>query len=338
MRFKNEDKQGFVSIVVAALIMIILSLITIGFTRLMQREQRQAIDRQLTRQALYAAESGINDVIESIRNGDLTEIEKMDCDVNDLPNDGVISDNGSIAYTCAMYDKTPGELLFSMSTSESKVTEMLTETGNNFDSITVNWAQEEGLNNVTSLPACGSAAATFPGAIAGNRVPLLRMDITNISTLSRDALINATDYLYLVPCLGSATSSYAFLSGGQGKVIQVGCIDGQTYPCSLTITGISGSNSYAARLKSVYDTAIVSIVGKEQVGGGATDDVEFDRAQTSIDVTARASDIVRRLRVAVPLGSAENPPEAVFQSFDGVCKLLSVDIESDPDRIIDGCN
>jgi hypothetical protein len=54
---------GFVSIIVCMIIMTILSLITIGFAQIMAREQRQALDRQLSSQAFYAAESGVNDAL-----------------------------------------------------------------------------------------------------------------------------------------------------------------------------------------------------------------------------------------------------------------------------------
>lgn len=177
---REREEQGFVAIVVAALIMVILSLITIGFTRMMQREQRQALDRQLTRQALYAAESGINDVYEYIRTADpmTLDVEKTECDVSMLPNGGVISDSGNVAYTCALYDKTPGELLYSVSTSDSKVTQLITETRNHFETVRLRWGQEEGLNDVSSLPTCGADANIFPAARAGN-VPMLRIDLTN---------------------------------------------------------------------------------------------------------------------------------------------------------------
>ncbi len=333
----KDKEHGFDAIVVASIKMVILSLITIGFTRMMQREQQQALDRQLTRQALYAAESGINDVYELLNDGDdstLAQIEKTECDVSDLPNDGVISDSTNVSYTCALYDKTPAELAYSVSTSDSKVSPLITESGRNFSSITLNWGQEKGLNNVDALPVCG-AATTFPAARSGN-VPLLRLDFTNISTLSRQSLIDSTDYLYLAPCKSGGTTTYNYAAGAKGTVVTVRCSAGAPLPCSLTINGLSG-NKYVARIHSVYDSSQVTINGLEQLGGGATGPVEFAQSQTSIDVTARATDVVRRLRVAVPLGQPDNPPESVFQSFDGICKLLSVDIVSSPARITDDC-
>jgi Tfp pilus assembly protein PilX len=334
MTTDKKQEQGFVAIVVAALIMVILSLITIGFTRMMQREQQQAVDRQLTRQALYAAESGINDVYNGLVDGTLAQIEKTDCDVSGLPNDGVISESTNVAYTCVLYDKTPGELNYSISTSDSKVSPLKTESGRIFSSVTIRWSQEKGLNNIPGLPDC-AAAGVFPASRAGN-VPLLRVDFSNTTTLARDNLINSTDYLYLAPCRGAGTATYRYVAGAKGTVVPVVCAAGAALPCTLTINGLA-SNSYVARIRSVYDSAQVSIDGLEQLGGGATGPAEFADSQTSIDVTARAADVVRRLRVAVPIGQPNNSPESVLQAFDGVCKLLSVDLVSVPNRVTDNC-
>src|ERR1039458_10050844 len=65
----KDDQSGFASIVIASVIILVLSLITVGFAQLMQREQRSALDRQLSSQAYYAAESGINDAVSAINSG-----------------------------------------------------------------------------------------------------------------------------------------------------------------------------------------------------------------------------------------------------------------------------
>ncbi len=342
----TRPEAGFVAIIVASLIMIILSLITIGFTRIMQREQRQTLDRQLSRQALYAAESGINDIYGALQANPNLPAEKTDCDVenplsNGQPNPaidaGSLSSDGNIAYTCALYDKTPTELVYSLNTSESRVTELKTDSGNPFSTMRFRWANEQGNNAIDSLPNCGPDAGNFPASRSGV-VPLIRIDITNTSTLSRDALINSTDYLYLAPCQGGSATTYAYSpASSPGKVIGVSCVAGQELPCDITITGFS-SNAYAGRFRSVYDSARLVISATEITPTGGIETVEFRQAQTSIDVTAKATDVVRRLRVAIPVAGVNSPPEAVFQAFDGVCKLLAVDasIPAAP-RVIDSC-
>ena len=120
---RNPKEQGFVAIIVAALIMIILSLITIGFTRIMQREQRQSLDRQLSRQALYAAESGINDVYSSLKNNPNLPEQKTTCDVvgqiggqdNPALNGGKIDESGQIEYTLSLIHISEPTRLLSIS-------------------------------------------------------------------------------------------------------------------------------------------------------------------------------------------------------------------------------
>lgn len=346
LMFNKQSKQdGFVSIIVAALIMIVLSLITIGFTRLMQREQRQALDRQLTRQALYAAESGINDVYNSLQANPALPAEKTTCDVsgnvggqpNPAVNNGIIDSNGLIAYTCALYDKTPTELVYSLGTNESKIVELKTDSGLPFNQLTFSWGNEQGNNDVSTLPGCGVSAGVFPASRSG-QTPLLRIDITDIMTLNRDQLINRTDHLYVAPCSGSSVATnHAYLSTAKGTVLQVPCSSTTALPCTFSISGLNSSAAYLLRIRSIYDSAQVVISALEQTGAGSTETVEFRQAQTSIDVTAKANDIVRRLRVTMPIAGANSPPESVFQSFDGICKLLGVDAVSSPARVIDSC-
>jgi Tfp pilus assembly protein PilX len=62
IRIRNirHAEQGLVSIVVTMIFLIVLSLIVVGFAQVARREQRESLDRQLSSQAFYAAESGIN--------------------------------------------------------------------------------------------------------------------------------------------------------------------------------------------------------------------------------------------------------------------------------------
>lgn len=58
----KSDERGVVAIIVAVLLMTVLSLIVLATSQNSTREQRETIDRQLSDQAFYNAETGINDV------------------------------------------------------------------------------------------------------------------------------------------------------------------------------------------------------------------------------------------------------------------------------------
>src|ERR1019366_6721948 len=64
-----RNEQGFASLIIAITLVIVLSLLTVGFAQLMRNEQNQVTNRQLNSQAYYAAESGINDAARALNAG-----------------------------------------------------------------------------------------------------------------------------------------------------------------------------------------------------------------------------------------------------------------------------
>lgn len=317
----KTKEDGFVAIVVAAMIMVILSLITIGFTRLVQREQRQALDRQLSRQALYAAESGINDVYAALKADPTLPTEKTDCAVTASPTVAITTPGNTISYTCTLYDKAPSELVYSsVSTQESKVVELITKSTANFTEIRFDWGSSN-----TNFLDCSTLELPSNN---GTNMPMLRLELTNTSTYDRAKLIDDTINLYLRPCRDiaptptpatPAATSYTYDKTKRGEVVNVECASSGNQPCSIVINGLPASTKFLSRFRAIYSEASVVISAKDTAG-----DVKFVQAQTSIDVTAKANDIVRRLRVSIPTTPSDNYPEGVFQVFDGVCKRMSV--------------
>ncbi len=323
----EDEQQGFVAIVVAAMLIVLMALITIGFTRLIQRDQRQVLDRQLSQQALYAAESGINDVYTLLQNT-TAPAEKTTCDVFGMPRGGVIDDEAGVSYTCVLYDRSPNELTYSVATDESELVR-LTSNGGDFDAFRFSWGIEGGVNNVGSLPDCADA-----GDFVSSRsvvTPLLRVDLTKLTALDRASLISATDSMYLAPCQdssgSSATHTYA---NSKGVVIPVWCDSNPslTQPCSVTIEGLGGAD-FLARIRAVYEPAYVTVSGTNASG----DTLSMIGGQTVIDVTGRAQDVTRRLRVTVPEADVTGIPDGVAQIYNGFCKLLEVEGSS----VTDGC-
>ena len=108
-RFKKNE-FGLVSIMVASVLMVVMSLITLGFARIAQRENRQAVDDQLATQAFYAAESGINAAVKGITKSTLPRTE---CPfVGGEYNNGVVSAEKDVYFTCVLINPTPDSLYF----------------------------------------------------------------------------------------------------------------------------------------------------------------------------------------------------------------------------------
>jgi hypothetical protein len=132
----NQD--GFASIVIALILIIVLGLITVGFAQLARREQQDALDKQLANQASYAAESGVNDVYNAIYSSaaseqnwiaaatgqptnpslgtitptkclDYTQIKAINPNSTNL-NPNVIDSQTSVSYSCILLNLTPSNL------------------------------------------------------------------------------------------------------------------------------------------------------------------------------------------------------------------------------------
>jgi hypothetical protein len=328
-----------VSIIVAATIMIILALTTIGFTTYVQREQQQAVDRQLSRQALYAAESGINETFKKLLEDLSLPSQKTDCKPQDIISNTIVSAENGVEYTCIQYDKNPTRLDYTVNDTDSKIIQLSTFSGNNFEYIDVWWGNaESGGNTVSTLPSC-SDAAVFPASRV-TTIPMLKFELTSIQNLNRDNLLANTDYIYFSPCNGGSggVTEYSYNTALRGNVVPVACSGSDTNPCKIRVKDLSGiaSPKFLARFRPVYASANVVLRGAERTSAVpvTTDNVEF-AGQFSIDVTAKANDIVRRLRAAIPLVTVEDKPEAVLQTFTDVCKLLEVDFDSS--TIVDTC-
>ena len=65
---KDIDQKGMAAILITLIMMIVISLIVLGFAQITRHDQQQALDKQLSTEAFYAAESGINDAINAIQN------------------------------------------------------------------------------------------------------------------------------------------------------------------------------------------------------------------------------------------------------------------------------
>src|SRR5262245_1378660 len=111
-----KNQKGMVSILVTMVIMIVVSLIVLGFAKIIRREERQSLDRQLSTQAFYAAESGINDAVKKISDdikNNVTVPTKTSCDPDNHYTTSNQLDGTTITYSCLLIDPTPNTLEYS---------------------------------------------------------------------------------------------------------------------------------------------------------------------------------------------------------------------------------
>lgn len=330
---KNED--GLVSIVVAVLIMLLLSLIVIAMAQNAGRERRQALDRQLSDQAFYNAESGINDVVSYLYGDSAALRERKTCDLSFLGTDGNI-DGEANRYTCVMYDKDPSTIeIDDLDTASSKTfpIEALDNLGNprKINTLEITWDDWNG-NNVASGCNFVSGNTPLPTRLPDNcEIGGVRLDVVNTTnTDNRADLMRRTSTSYLLPHATSGGTLQILGAGyypdNQGLVSQANCSGGVSgrRTCSVKIEQID-LERMAIHIKALYKSVDVTICGSfDTVGCASSQAVNFNNAQIMVDATGKATDILRRVQVRIPAQPQYRNAEFALQSKDSICKLIEV--------------
>jgi hypothetical protein len=310
MMQKSRTQDGFVSIVVSMIIMVVLSLITLGFARLMNREQRQALDRQLSSQAFYAAESGVNDVINNPIGNTNTCAAQSD-----------ISTDYGVRVTCVTYTDTVDRLEYApvpLDLHTPKVFRLPTG------------ASQLRIDFRANAPVVGDAASRAdmnlpPLASWGTQPGAMKVRIISYTNGSgREQLFNSTDFFTLIPRAGAIVpSGTTFSPSTAGRLIAAPC----SGVCSVTLTGIPTANNITNTvvISSLYraNDAVVTALN------ASANPVLFQGVQALIDSTARTTDVVRRIQVRRPLTDGYQYPAAALEATgnantDGICKRLQV--------------
>lgn len=287
---RNRGQQGFVAIFSVIIIMMVMTLIAIGFASLAQRAQRRTLDNQLSVQAYYAAESGVNDAIEFLESGN-GDYVRENCN-DSLPSgfpaptiDGVLG----VEYTCLLI--TDAEDLRYTNIS-STIATIKSEDGSNFNTIAFEWTGSgEPFNSDENFPTANGW---------GNRVDVLRVDLTQINNLDRSSLINNSYTFFLYPLSGSGTNSTSLpipSETNKGQRIMTSCNqDGSIWVCRVEI-GIAPGNNFAVRVKGLYGNPFNLTI--TPTFNNTTR--RLADGQKNIDVTGKANDVLRRIQVRVPV-------------------------------------
>lgn len=328
-KYLYREENGFAAIIVTLVIMTIIVLVVIGFFAVVNREQRASIDRQLSTQAFYAAETGVNDAASALVADDIDDID--DCSGfqgSAIYDDRHLSQDEEIEYTCVIVDSSPDSLAYdSVKTERATVViiKAVDDSGSPVDlsRLNVSWQSEE-LPNSISFPSSGDDfPADWPYA-----APVLRTSLTpiNLNNINRQELIEQTATTFLRPRT-SGSSSYGLTFGqqhNQGDIVPARCNENdEPKYCNISFGIPSGSGSeFLLTLRGVYHSANVFITGESGGGNG----VQFADQQAVIDSTGRAGDVLRRMQVRVPLRQQFNRPGFALEATGdgGVCKKYSV--------------
>lgn len=354
----RKNQSGLVSIMVTMMFISIITLVTVSFAFLMRREQRQVLDRQLSTQAFYAAESAIADTVSALKEGDIRgDIDDCEAFNSDSPEDRVLDGPGGvITYSCVLVNQEPTSLEYGNIDSEPKTIRIEAADGKHIDSVNISWhstvaAPENdsdtffAVNNHHDLPTKafyesrstdgrGADNCTDGPNVASfaNKTAVLRADIIPVTgTVNRSTITGNTQSMFLYPkCAGVGqegvhpylTSSDADSQTNQGQIVDGQCnTANKPRYCNVSIDGLDdrlNTSVVYLRLYSIYQSADVSISAKSASG----QQLELMGSQAVIDATGRANDVLRRVQVRVPLEEEFSGPRAVLETIDSICKRL----------------
>ncbi|HSX32230.1 MAG TPA: pilus assembly PilX N-terminal domain-containing protein [Candidatus Saccharimonadales bacterium] len=322
-----RKESGMVSIMVTMILMIVLSLIVLGFAQISRRNARQSLDRQLSTQAFYAAETGINDVRNLIKTKGLPPA-KTDCTNGSGASlayygggtglNPTVDAAHNVSYTCVMVDPNPTALAINDINTTGTIMPLGVSSGV-IQTLTFTWYTKTGsLTPMTGCPAGASGtlakAANWPcgyGVFRFDLVPTAGPALTSAS------LQSTTMTSFAVPVAAGGTASVGYATNGSGSVIPASCNNTR---CTLTITGLGGT-SYYSRLISQYKDISMQITGTDGLGNP----VKFSGGQVVIDATGKAQDVLRRIQVHVPINPTANQlSDYAIESTDSVCKRFVV--------------
>lgn len=355
-KLRQSDQRGMVSFLVTMIMMLVITLIVLGFSQVIRRNERETLDHQLSAQAFYAAESGVNVTKSTIAsyiatNGAASLATKTACANGGTPSDYAPSASGGqgaavsalgtgVQYTCVLVDPNPKSLEYtSVNTNTSVVAPINANVA--LKSLTFTWNKQTGDTGTS----CSGTYSTFPAndqwACA---FPVLRIDLVEDPTANISNLSAHTVTTYLTP-YGTHTGGL-YNAGSPGTVafgtaatayIGSGCniTDPSTPPptcadsnpcnntCSVTVYLPSASvTSYYARVTSIYrNPQKLTITGQTTTGTAAL----FNGAQAVVDVTGKSQDTLRRIQARVGLsGAAGSIPNYALGSSTGICKSFSI--------------
>ena len=368
---RRKNSAGIVSILVTLIMMIVITLIIVGFTQLSTQNRRQALDRQLSNQAFYAAESGINDTLRIIKSINGTIPIKPDC-ANNPPYDSLNTSgtlDATVKYTCIKVDPLVKEIrLQNLSPGESRLIKVNTKnadgtTSNNVAQFVFNWSPKIGTNvdysseNVNGT--CTDAGDNWDQTSYQCPYAVVRVDVLKLSGLSSMSAANLaknTVTLFIYPNGGlalmtagsikSAADGSITINGVAGKKVGMygsGCNYVWAY-CggAINVEGGASGTSYLMRVTPLQTTATGFSVLAYSNAAFPSDEssrLYFADQQVLIDSTGQSNGVLRRVQVRANVNglSAQGVPLGAIESRNDVCKAFGADDASGTGYVAGPC-
>lgn len=347
--FKLKAQEGgYAAFTATLIIMVVISLIVLGFANNARNEQQRGLNNQLSLAAYYAAESGINDAYAIIKADLATGIQPpaqtQACHgpaYDPSASSTVLGPSGASptnypSYSCLLVNPTPPSLQYSpIDVGHGQVVPLFgvsQASGHpvSVRSVTISW-QESGLSPSARFTGCPTTPYSFPAQANWSNcgAGMLQVDLVPASGWSTvQQLQAATQSYFLEPLYNSG-------SGGHNTIENVGttsngvdfgttCGSGREYACTITLQNLPAAifgppgrsqAAYYLHIVPIYENADVTVTAAGCTGLGACSrPVDLADAQASVDSTGQDGSELKRIeeRISInPVGDNNQPPAAL---------------------------
>lgn len=344
MKFYKKNEKGLVALTSVIIIIIIISIITLSLAALTRRSIRQSVDEQLSTQAQYAAESGINAALAKINDPTsplttpVTTCDKTGSASGAIFTNNVLGDN--VRYSCVLVDFSTPLIATELGKESLKVYKLTDSSGGLINSLKISWTSTVTSPNFSACdPSTGCLTSTWTNRYGLLRVRLIPFPDSGFSrTIADNGLIDIVAYPFqftptTLPISASASTKTWVLSGNNAGICS-------TTGCSIDITDLyqSGDNlrpgKYYVQLYTYY-TAItnVKISGKTSTGS----DVLFSDAQATIDSTGVSQDVAKRIQVKIAIEKSNQLPVYALGVGESLCKKFTTSSGIPPSDLGGAC-
>lgn len=329
----HKNEEGFASLVIALILIIILALLTTGFGQLARREQQTALDRQLSNQAYYAAESGVNDAVQYVQN---TRNPSNVTTCQGLPSfssSSVLNSSGDVRYTCVLVTVQPDTDYWTGVGADQDVSATFQPdtppaSPNDTINLHIRWTTADGNTNTPDLanlhppypqpflPSNTWQSKKYPAVIQFSITPF------DTNNTNRTTLLTNTYTTYFYPTNAGSDPTAPYNPTAQGLISDAKCSAGT---CQASVNGIpygstnwdgTVNNTFLVHMTNYYDASNITIWG-DHVSATGPSQFKFTKSQYMVDATGKARNVLKRIQVRI--GSSPPGPSNAIKAGD-VCK------------------
>lgn len=352
------QQRGGVSLFIVIFTMLIITIVTVSFTQIMTRNQKQATANDLSQRAYDSALAGVEDAKRTLvalqqacTSGSNEECNNLknavnsdDCDTLDQAGISGTSKNGvyqetrvgalsdNQAYTCVKIDTKTANYEGFLGADESTVVPLVGD--ENFNRVKITWFTHEdsGQSDGDQTVKLYSGMPDLPPqSVWGSETPsLMRAQYIpgSVSTSSLDGNGGAKTAFLYPSSVGVDVSLNAFTRRnnniGTLSPSPISCTDYNLTvaagSCSATLILPGNTQRAYLQLTALYNATHFTV----ELYRGATH-VDFDGVQPKVDSTGRAAELFRRVIARVKVSGVSLPyPNASVTTKGNFCKDFSL--------------